>query len=440
MQDAAARRIADARVTALEGWTLWLIVVFGAAVTFIMAVTIVQTSFIVTAKPGVVAMAIDYRVFWAAGRLGLEGEPLAPFDMARLAAVHNVMRDAWMPWLYPPGYLILLLPFGAVPFAPGFLIFTILSVVLLGLAVRPFVGGSVPVWLAVTLAPAYIPTLILGQNNLFWMAGLLAAFIALRNERWVLAGICIGCLTLKPQLGLLIPIALLAAGLWRTIFAAIGMTVVVAAIPTLFVGLDYWPLMLAGMSEQGAGMLRSIDDLYLMVGPFYILALLGLPDPAITAGLWIIMAACAVIVLLLWRSDRVTFDVKCAGLMLAMLLSAPYLWYYEAAMMVLIGLFMLRAGLIAASPDAAPSSDSPLARRLGASAERLRRYRAWPPARRGGNYTHPSRLHGDSRPALRNSPPHPAGDSLMRLRPSFSLCHRGPLPLAPVQRKVPCPH
>jgi arabinofuranan 3-O-arabinosyltransferase len=346
MQDSAARRIADARVGALEGWALWLIVLVGAAITFIMTEAIVQSSFVLTAKPGVVAMAVDYRVFWAAARLALEGEPLAAFDMARLASVHNVKPDDWMPWLYPPGYLVLLLPFGALPFAPGFLLFTLLSVVLVGIAVRPFVGGSVPVWLALTLAPAYIPTLILGQNNLMWMAGLLAAFAALRNGRWVLAGIFIGCLTVKPQLGLLIPIALLAAGLWRTIFAATVTAVLVAALPTLLFGPEYWPLMLKGMSEQGAGMLRSIDTLFLMIGPFYLLALSGLPDPAILAALWVIGAACALVVALLWRSQRIDFDTKCAGLMLTILLSAPYLWYYEAAMMALIGLFLLRAGLL----------------------------------------------------------------------------------------------
>lgn len=238
------------------------------------------------------------------------------------------------------------MPFGAMPFSVGFLVSTVLSIVLICLAVRNFVGGSLPVWLAMTLAPAYIPTLILGQNSLFWLAGLVAALAALRNERWVLAGVFIGCLTLKPQLGLLIPVALLAAGLWRTIFSAIATTVVLAAVPTFLFGVEYWPMLIDRLAEQGEGVVTSIENLFLMVGPFYLLNLLGASPEWALRIQWAIIILSAAIVALLWRSDRISFDVKAAGLLLAMLLSAPYLWYYEVAMMAVIGLFMVRGGLI----------------------------------------------------------------------------------------------
>ncbi len=340
------RQTADARVRALGGRLLWLIVLAGALVTVLATQTITLMAYNLPPDASSDAIEVDYRVFWAAGRLALEGDALAAFDMARLSAVHGVAPEAWMPWLYPPGYLLILMPFGAMSFAPGFLLFTLLSVAMMGLAVRPFVAGSIPVWIALTLAPAYIPTLMLGQNNLFWLAALLAALAALRDQRWIVAGVFIGLLTLKPQLGLLIPVALLAAGLWRTILAATVTTIILAALPTFIVGLEYWTLLADQLSVHGESVFLSLQDLFLMVGPTFLWTLLGLsPDTALLLQTGVI-AISAGIVAVLWRSTAVSFDTKMAGLLIAMLLSAPYLWYYEAAIMPIIGICMLRAGMI----------------------------------------------------------------------------------------------
>lgn len=350
MQDRESRLAADARVRALHGRLLWVAVLLGVTLTIVFIQTILKFSFHMTAAADAAAIKIDFRVFWAAAHLALEGEPLAAFEMERLAAVHNVAPDAWMPWLYPPGYLIFLMPFGALTFSNAFLVATLLSVVLMGIAVRPFVAGSLPVWLALTLAPAYVPTLILGQNNLIWLAGLLAALVALRDGRWILAGIFIGCLTLKPQLGLLIPVALLAAGLWRTILAATVTTILLAVLPTFYFGLEYWTLFSDRFAEHGESLVVSLETLYLMVGPLYLMALLGMgPESALLLQAGIIVVS-AGIVAVLWWSDRIGYDAKVAGLLLAMLLSAPYLWYYEVAIMAVIGLFMQRAGMIGESP------------------------------------------------------------------------------------------
>ncbi|TAG24026.1 MAG: hypothetical protein EAZ40_06575 [Rhodobacterales bacterium] len=65
---------------------------------------------------------------------------------------------------------------------------------------------------------------------------------------------------------------------------------------------------------------------------------------------WVMMAASAVAVYALWRSSRVGFDVKAAGLLTAILLSAPYLWYYEAVLMPAIALFLVRGGVLTNRP------------------------------------------------------------------------------------------
>jgi arabinofuranan 3-O-arabinosyltransferase len=348
MQDPTARLAADQRLLAFSGKRAAQVVFLGASLTVVLTLSMVLTAFALTSETGVKAIAIDVRVFWAAARLVLEGEFLAPFDMARLSAVHNVQPEAWMPWLYPPGYLFLMAPLGLLSFSWGFALWTILSIGLMGLAARPFAKGVV--WFAMVLAPAYLPSLVLGQNSLFWLAGLLAALACLRAERWVLAGIIIGCLTLKPQLGLMIPLALLAIGAWRTILAASLTAVIVALGPTLVTGMEYWPLLVHRLAEHGARTLDTIARLRLMVGPFALLAWMGVPATIAILLQWVLSAATAVVVVVTWRSAKVGFDAKSATLLTAILLSAPYLWYYEAALMPFVALFMFRAGILTRRP------------------------------------------------------------------------------------------
>lgn len=326
------------------------VVVLGTSLTVIAIGLIHMTAFMLTSEDGTRALSMDFRVFWAAARLMLQGEALATFDMARLGAEHNVKPEDWMPWLYPPAYLYVIAPFGAMSFAWAFLLSNILSVALLAWAVRPFTAKVPALWLAVALAPAAIPALLLGQNSVAWLAVLILALSALRDGRHVLAGICIGCLTLKPQLGLMIPIALLAAGLWRTILSASVTTIMLAGLPTLTLGLEYWSLLANRLAEQSERLAFSIVDLFLMVGPYFLMTLVGLPPDLALWGQWAISTLSAVFVFALWRSRRAGFDAKAAGLLIAILLSAPYLWYYEAVIMAMIGLFLLRSGALGTKP------------------------------------------------------------------------------------------
>ena len=346
MQDGPAILATEARLQAFTGPSARVGIILGVSLTLFFAAMVVGTAFVVTSEDGIRTLTSDFRVFWAAARLMLAGDPLAAFDLARMDAEYNEVTTAWMPWLYPPGYLVLVAPFGALPYALAFLAMTLLSVAAMALATRPFAGGAVPVWLAASLAPAYLPALIIGQNSLIWLAVLLAALAALRNGRAVLAGVLIGCLTLKPQLGVMIPIALLAAGQWRAILSATGTTLLLAAVPTLITGLDYWPLLLGRLADHADRMVLLVSDLVLIVGPVRFGTLLGLPTATALTMQWIIMAVAALSVAVFWRSSRIGFDAKAALLLTAILLSAPYLWYYEAAMMPVIGLFLIRAGIL----------------------------------------------------------------------------------------------
>ena len=114
------------------------------------------------------------------------------------------------------------------------------------------------------------------------------------------------------------------------------MRLILAALPTLALGTEYWPLLLDRVGEQSERMFAAISNLFLMVGPYYLFTLFGLSSWAALQLQVALTILCAVMVLLLWRSRHAGFDAKAAGLLLAILLSAPYLWYYESAAMAVI--------------------------------------------------------------------------------------------------------
>ncbi|NJS38718.1 MAG: hypothetical protein HC783_06570 [Rhodobacteraceae bacterium] len=124
MQDAPSIAAGDARLQAFSGTGTKAVVVLGISLTLFLTILVVATGFILTSEDGLRTIDSDFRVFWATARLVLAGDPLAALDQANLEAQYNTVTEDWMPWLYPPGYMFLTAPFGAMSYAWAFLVAT----------------------------------------------------------------------------------------------------------------------------------------------------------------------------------------------------------------------------------------------------------------------------------------------------------------------------
>ena len=324
----------------------WQLAVLSALLTVGMTAALILREMADVAGTGGVTASIDFYVFWAAAKLALQGTPLDAFSVSRIEEIAAISGGGWMPWAYPPGFMTLVTPFGTLPFALAWGLFVLTSMLALLLATRPFTEGRPQVTLAIALAPAMLPCLLVGQTSVLWLAGLMAALASLAAGRPILAGVFIGLLTLKPQLGLLIPIALLAAGQWRTILAATVTTLILAALPTALYGIAYWSEMLTMMAQHGEAVRNSVAELPLMISAYSALTGLGLAEPTALAAQWALSATCALAVFLVWRKPNTSFDLKAATLLSAIPLASPYLWHYESAFLAPAALFLLRAGII----------------------------------------------------------------------------------------------
>ncbi|MDE2181880.1 MAG: DUF2029 domain-containing protein [Alphaproteobacteria bacterium] len=151
----------------------------------------------------------------------------------------------YRPWVYPPSYLFLLLPFGLLPFLTAYGAFQLLTAAALFAAIAWRADNNEPhartIALLVLLCPAASINAVDGQNA-FLSAALLVGGIRLLEERPLLAGAVLGLATFKPQFAVLVPVALLAAGQWRALVAFVLSAVALAAASALVIGIDAWTM------------------------------------------------------------------------------------------------------------------------------------------------------------------------------------------------------
>src|SRR5262249_29996636 len=90
------------------------------------------------------------------------------------------------------------------------------------------------------VAPAVWINIFAGQNG-FLTSALMIAGLAQLGRRAVFSGVCFGLLTIKPQLGLLLPLMLVLTGQWRAIIAAVATTAVLVLATGALFGFEIWP-------------------------------------------------------------------------------------------------------------------------------------------------------------------------------------------------------
>jgi hypothetical protein len=211
----------------------------------------------------------DWMVFDTAARAYLHGDAALLLDGVRLTQVLNDTHPSlqqkliFHPWVYPPYTLLLALPFGLVPWALSYGGFQVLSFAAMAAALRPWAANWNRYWVMLAgtaLCPASAYTIGAGQNS-FLSAALLMGGVWLLRARPFAAGLLLGMLAFKPQLGLLVPVALLAARAWRAVGGAAVMAGALVAVSLVVPGVAIWRGWL-DLFLHGAGAPRAWVELY----------------------------------------------------------------------------------------------------------------------------------------------------------------------------------
>jgi hypothetical protein len=183
-----------------------------------------------------------------------------------------------------------------------------------------------------------------GQNG-FLTAALLGGALHWLDRRPWLAGVLIGLLAYKPQFGVLIPIALLAGGRWRSIGAAAATVAALAAISFALLGGGVWQAFADSMNftqtvvlEQGGTGWQKIQSVFSAVRSW------GASVPVAYAVQGSLLAMLAATLAWLWHSNA-AFELKAAALALGSLLATPYVLDYDLVVLAVAIAFFARHGL-----------------------------------------------------------------------------------------------
>ncbi len=230
-----------------------------------------------------------------------------------------------LPFVYPPSALLFLWPVAWAAPVPSFIVWSAASFAAYVLASWRRDVRLATLGLA-AIVPSTFDALFAGQTALFAAALMIGACRAL-PRRPLLAGVLFGLLTVKPQYGVLVPVALLAARQWRAIAAAVATALVLVVLGGVVFGWGGWlrlPLALAALSREVAA-----DPRFAQFSPTFAsgLRILGLSGGiAMVLEAAVALAATAAI----WVVFRRPFSpFAMAAMMAGAFLVTPYAAQYD---------------------------------------------------------------------------------------------------------------
>jgi arabinofuranan 3-O-arabinosyltransferase len=289
----------------------------------------------------------DFVNVWAAGRLVLDGVPAQAYDwdIQKRIEVALLGQDfiGYFAWHYPPPFLFVASLLAHFPYTVAFIGWVSVSFLPYLAVMRAIVGRSFGLLLAIGFPMVFNNTLV-GQNG-FLTAALIGGTLYLIPVRPVLAGICLGLLSYKPQYGLLFPLVLIAASHWTVFFAAGATAVTIAFASWLAFGTESWqaffhwmPTFSQAFLTEGKATWWKLQSLFSLVRYF------GGSESLAWGFHWVLTASVATGLVVMWRS-RVNYSLKAAALAAGTLLTTPYLFMYDMMVLAIPVAFLVRIGL-----------------------------------------------------------------------------------------------
>lgn len=307
----------------------------------------------------------DFLHFYTIGSLAIEhcGADLYNMNAQAALAAQRVPESSGISYLplYPPQVSLLFAPLAGLSYPAALAVWwsfcTAIYAACCFLVWRTCPNLRNYGWTVAILAlgfPAFFHLIAWGQTSALALACFTAMFLLLERNRNFLAGIALGLLIFKPQLGLAAAIVFAASGAWQIVSGAVlGATVELVA-GVLYYGIA--PL------REWFHTLEGIDRLFPLLEPkpyqthclrtFWTMLL---PWPWLTLVAYALTAVTALVITAgLWRwKAPASLRLRFSALLLATVLLSPHLTVYD--LVILAPAFLLLADwLLACSVKESP--------------------------------------------------------------------------------------
>lgn len=287
----------------------------------------------------------DFVNYWSGAHLAAEGEARKVYDIDGFLAwqrQHTAPNAEFKWYSYPPMMLALSLPLAILGFKAGLLAWLSTGWMLFSGCLSRLVTWRMAM-LAAFAAPASFMNFFSGQNG-HYTAALLGGGMLLLETSPAIAGALFGLLCFKPQLAILIPVALAVGGHWRA-FTAAGMTALLLAVTSLALfGQETW-LAFFHTAPINARLMEQGDTFWHRMPTIFAMARLMGGSVAASYVLQILSSAAAIVLVArVWRGSA-DIRQKGATLILATFLATPYAWDYDLVALTLAAALIATNGI-----------------------------------------------------------------------------------------------
>lgn len=323
--------------------SLFMAAAIGTVVGYaaMLLVFLLQQKWILTS--GGIPMPSDFLAYRAAGVAALRGNAALVYDPHSFHLLQVSLSERfpnYLYWNYPPLFFFITAPLAVLPYVAAFLLWLGATIAAFAVTIGRIVGRPKAVMVALA-SPVVFLTAYVGQNG-FLSAALIGGFLLFLRRRPVIAAILLALMTYKPQLGILFPLALLAGSHWRALCWAIAATAIVTGAAIFAFGLDSYTLFFRSLSLVSSSYLTLGGEGWAKIESMYSVArYLGAGDHAAWLVQVLTSAVCALGVAWLWRSNK-AYELKAAGLVVATMLSTPYLHEYDFPLILVASAFLYK--------------------------------------------------------------------------------------------------
>ncbi|HEX2943628.1 MAG TPA: glycosyltransferase family 87 protein [Rhodopila sp.] len=279
--------------------------------------------------PGQPLVFGDFRALWTYGKIAAAHPGIELYDWNLLHDRQVALRmkqDEAAPFPYAPPFIAAFRVLSILPFVWSYFAFAAASLLLFAWVGAKTISGKPWSLIAVAVAPVSTIAVLAGQTG-FVAAALLTGGLRLSRSNPLLSGIALGLLCYKPQLGVLVPVGLVAVGAWRAIGVAVLTITALAAAATWRFGWQVWAAWLSMMPRYDAFFFGMRKTLPIQPTVLANLRLLGCPyalAQAVQAGVALVVAV------MVWRVHRRGSDrIAHAALIVGTFLATPHAFIYD---------------------------------------------------------------------------------------------------------------
>lgn len=274
---------------------------------------------------------LDYGLLWSAGKMASDGRAIELYDGPKFLAFREEIFGNGLfrlDWIYPPPMILVAMIVAHFSLLGGYFVWVIFICVASIFILRA-AGLSWPVVLLGLYGPPTWRAMMSGQYAplaaSFVLAGLLRA-----REAPIQSGIQLSLATLKPHLGILVPIVWLAQLRWAAFSTATIGTLGLAAGSTLLLGREIWVVFLSGGSAATRALLEPVSPEGYWGGAasvFWMMRSFGL---SLSMSYWAQFLTAVAAMAVAWAAARRGSEIAAAAVAAcAMSLVSPYLYYSD---------------------------------------------------------------------------------------------------------------